>query len=335
MNHLIAALWFGWLSIGQLPSSFEEHLDSIIKDLESKDVEDRRGAARYFQFMVTSHSAVKPEPKKAIPALLKALNDVDPEVRQCIASTFAWYGQDSKPAVPLLADLLSDKEVKVRRTAAGTLLHLGALSKGTLPALIEAKKDSDKFVRINSGAAVARLEEENEKALRFLLEFANDEDEEVRGAASKVFVYIGVRAIPILKDGLKDKNPVARAWTIGAFIAIMRKDSERAKFPADAIPLLINAINDENTHVATAAIYAVSQLGVEAKDAVPVIVKRFKDPDWQVRQYAIRHVVEFGPAAELAIPALKDALKDEHERVREEAERSLAAIEKAKKAKTP
>jgi HEAT repeat protein len=335
MNHLIAALWLGCVSIGQFPSSYEEGLNDSIKSLESKNVEDRRSAARYFQFMATVRGAVKPEPRKVIPALLKALKDPDAEVRQSIASTFARYGQDSKPAVPLLADLLSDKEVNVRSAAAETLLQLGPLSKKALPALIEAKKDSDKIVRIYSGAAVARLEEENEKALRFLLEFSNDEDKEVQRVSSKVFVHIGVRAIPILKDGLKDKSPVVRAWTIGAFIAVMQKNSERAKFPADAIPPLINAINDENNYVAECAIYAVSQLGFEAKDAVPVIVKRFKDPDWQVRQYAIRHVVEFGPAAELAIPALKDALKDEHECVREAAERSLAAIEKAKKAKTP
>jgi HEAT repeat protein len=186
-----------------------------------------------------------------------------------------------------------------------------------------------------AGTSVAGLGEDNEKALRFLLEFSTDKDEVVRNAAASAFVYIGVRAIPILKDGLKDKSPVVRAWTIGAFTAIMRKDSERAKFPADAILLLTNAINDESEDVATSAIYAVSQLGFEAREAIPVIVKRFKDPDWQVRQYAIRHVEEFGPASELAIPALKDALKDEHGSVREAAQRALAAIEKAKKAKTP
>jgi HEAT repeat protein len=325
MNHTIAVIFFGCLCIGQLPPPRDltsTTLDRTIKRLESRDVQVRRSAACYLLFM---------KPPKAIPALLKALSDADAVVRRDAANTFASFGEASKPAIPLLANLLGDKELKVRRAAAGALLELGQLSKEALPALTKASKDDDKLVRIYAGTAVAVLEENREKALRFLLDFATDRDEVVKGEAASAFVYIGVRAISILRDGLKDKSPVVRAWTIGALTAIMQKNSEKAKFPRDAIPLLINAINDENDHVAECAIYAASILGFEAKEAIPAIVKRFKDPDWQLRQYAIMHIERFGHASELAIPALKDALKDEHERVRVAAERALAAIEKAKR----
>jgi HEAT repeat protein len=261
----------------------------------------------------------------------QSIGDPDRQVRQTAANTLSRFTVAAKPAVPLLADLLRDKEVKVRRAAAGALLTLGAVSKEALPALMKAMKDSDKLVRIWAATAVAGLGEDYDKVSRLLLEFSTDSDKDVRSEAAGVFAYMGARAIPILKDGLKSKSPLVRAWTVRAFIAIMRKDSERARFPSDTITLLINAIGDENKKVATSAIYAVSRLGFRAKDAVPALIKRFKDPDWQCRVYAVMHVEEFGPASELAIPALKDALKDENASVREAAKRALAAIHKAMK----
>jgi HEAT repeat protein len=155
-----------------------------------------------------------------------------------------------------------------------------------------------------------------------------------------VFSDIGVRAIPVLKDGLKDKNPRVRSWTIVSILHTRKNIKEDPKFPLDVIPLLIKAIDDENREVALSAMYAVSVLGVRAKDAIPAIVKRFKDPDDGVRRYAIGLTDRFGPASEAAIPALKEALKDEEESVQLEAKRALAAIEsaaieRAKKATTP
>jgi HEAT repeat protein len=311
-------------------TSVVDDADYLIAGLESKDAEERRVAASAFEFLCSSRGAIVPGPEKAIPALTKALGDADPEVRRDVAHVLGWYGKHSKPAVKALATLLSDKVVAVRRAGAGALLTLGPLSQEVLPVLIKAKDDTDKYVRIYAGTAVVGLGKDNEKDLQFLFDFAADKDKEVRDAAAGVFSDIGVRAVPILKPGLKDKNPVVRAWTILAMIQTWKKVTEKPKFPTDAIPLLIAAIGDEDGDVAHNAICAVSELGAVAKDAVPALIKRFEDPDWGTRWSAMYHVKEFGPDAEAAIPALKKAsLNDIVEHGRITAQRSLAAIEAA------
>ncbi len=274
--------------------------------------------------------------KELSAALVKALNDPDAKVRQSTADLFAMINEVPKPAIPVLAGLVrEDKKIAVRRSAAQALLKAGPAAKETLPVLKEAKKDKDGLLRVYAGAAVARIEDTDEDAVRFLLQFAAHKDAAVYGAVIDVFSAIGVRAIPVLKDGLKDKDPEVRHWTIAAINSTRKNVIEDRKFPLDVIPLLINAIDDEKPDVARSAIYAVSEIGPRAKAAIPVIVKRFKDPDWHVRVYAIDLVTHFGPASEEAIPARKEALKDVEEPVRYSAKLALAAIERAKKAKTP
>jgi HEAT repeat protein len=315
-----------------------ENEADAIKALKSDDVETRRRGATCLQFLYRYPLPDGASPaKEVIAALLKALCDPDEEVRLKSIHTFANFGEASRPAVPLMADLLVNKGQagKVRQAAARTLLELGPVSKESLSALKKAMNDSDKVVQIYAATAVAGLERDNQQVLQFLLAFSTDKDKEVRWASSSAFGNVGVRVIPLLKDGLKDNGPVVRDWTVRAFLAIIKKLPEQEQFPADAIPLLINAIHDEDTEVALRAIDAVSQLGSQAKEAIPTIAKRFKDPEWQVREYAIRHVPEFGPAAESAIPALTEAMKDQQEHVRVAAKRAIEAIEEAKKAKMP
>jgi HEAT repeat protein len=338
MNNLILALCCAGLFIGQPDKSPPDYFAEYIKSLQSKDVKERRSAVASLQLLY--HKGGEPT-KELSEALVKALNDPDAKVRQHTAALFSMFIEVPKPAISVLASLVrDDKKINVRRAAANALFHAGSTAKEVLPILKEAKKDKDGKVRVYAGAAVARIEDTDEEALRFLLQYSTDKDEEVQGEARRVFSDLGVRAIPVLKDGLKDKNPEIRSWTITAIRSTRQKVTEDAKFPLDVIPLLIKAIDDVDNEVVCTAIYTVSDIGPRAKDAIPAIVKRFKDPSWTVRTYAIRHIDQFGPASESAIPALKEALKDEEESVRLTAKRALAAIElaaieRAKKATTP
>ena len=273
--------------------SAEKTISDAVKHLESNDVEVRRDATFTLSFIKAS---------RTIPALLKALHDPDAEVRVNAANAFNFhtinasesFREASKPAIPVLAELLSDKEESVRRSASGALFSLGSLSHQCLPALKKVMNDNNQFVRIYSRAAVVRLSagKDGDEALRSILEFARVDDKEVRSAAQRVFTYLGIQAIPFLKDGLKDKSPMIREWTVGSFASVMMNETERDKFPAEAIHQLTDAINDDNTEVATSAMYAVSLLGPAAKDAIPAIVKRFNDADWQIRVYAISRTAD-------------------------------------------
>lgn len=322
MSYLIIAVWCGSLLAGQPEKPQPDYFAKTLKSLQSEDAKKRRNALEALQ--LTFHNGGEPT-KELSEALVKALNDPDAKVRRLSADLFAMFTEVPKPAIPVLAGLVRDDKIKIRRSAAEALLRAGPAAKEALPILKEAKKHKDAMLRLYAGAAVARIEDTDD-ALRFLLQFSTHKDEDIRGEARRLFSNIGVRAIPVLKDGLKDKNPEVRSWTILAILSTRQNSKEDPKFPLDVIPLLIKAIDDENREVVLTAIYAVSDLGVRAKDAIPAIIKRFKDPDDGVRAYAIGLIDRFGPASEAAIPALKEALKDEEESVRIAAKRALAAI---------
>lgn len=61
-------------------------------------------------------------------------------------------------------------------------------------------------------------------------------------------------------------------------------------------------------------------------DAVPVLVQALDDEDFSVRAAASRALGEIGPAASAALPALVNAMDDENTAVRKAAERALGQV---------
>ncbi len=73
----------------------------------------------------------------AVPRLIEALNDRDPQVRAYSARALAVVGPLAAPAVPHLQRLLKDSDEDVRRNAARALGQIGAAAKDAIPDLIE------------------------------------------------------------------------------------------------------------------------------------------------------------------------------------------------------
>jgi HEAT repeat protein len=83
----------------------------------------------------TALARIGPE---AIPALVQALRDADPQVRSQAALALARMGPDASPAVPALMEALSDRDENVRRCAARALGQVGPSARAAIPALITA-----------------------------------------------------------------------------------------------------------------------------------------------------------------------------------------------------
>jgi HEAT repeat protein len=65
----------------------------------------------------------------------------------------------------------------------------------------------------------------------------------------------------------------------------------------------------------------------QAKDAVPALVEALEDPSAEVRRYAALTLISFGPAADAAIPALARATEDDDPGVRQLAAKALQRIQ--------
>ena len=68
------------------------------------------------------------------------------------------------------------------------------------------------------------------------------------------------------------------------------------------------------------------KIGPEAKEAVPVLIDALKDENIYVRRRAALVLVKIGPEAKAAVPALIDALKDKDKDVRSNAAEALGEI---------
>jgi hypothetical protein len=92
--------------------------------------------------------------KELAPALIKALNDSDDEVRQAAATGLENLGGD---ALPALIEALQAKDKSLRSGAALVLGKLGTEGQKAIPALIGALEDEDVEVRRQAARALAAV----------------------------------------------------------------------------------------------------------------------------------------------------------------------------------
>jgi HEAT repeat protein len=66
---------------------------------------------------------------------------------------------------------------------------------------------------------------------------------------------------------------------------------------------------------------------IDIKEAVPALIEALNDSDYEVRIWSMAALGSLGPAAKEALPALKQATKDKDEGIRGSAKAGIAQIE--------
>jgi HEAT repeat protein len=104
-----------------------ETISTNLRNLKSKNADVRVQAA---QCLRNNSSPGSPDydreqTRKAIPALMEALKDTDPSVRQEAAFALGNIPRDMRVAVPALIDALRDKDDSVRKNAIQSLGSIG------------------------------------------------------------------------------------------------------------------------------------------------------------------------------------------------------------------
>jgi HEAT repeat protein len=198
------------------------------------------------------------DPEKLIPALVRGLKDPDPHIQDSCAAAI---GTLNRAAVPTLIALLRDKDASLRLRSAGILCHLGMSGQRhpeVLLPLANALKDPDKKVR----AQVA-------ETLRWTVW-----PEQVKKIDGKVL-------IPLLVDGLKD--PDIAYGCAGSLSQLDRL----------AVPFLIEALKGKDATKRVGAALTLMEMGRQDNrhaDAVPVLMEALNDPDKKMRAAAARAI---------------------------------------------
>jgi HEAT repeat protein len=195
-------------------------------------------------------------------------------------------------AIPGLIEALQDKqaEIEIRSGAAYALSRIGKEAKAAIPALTVALQEEDKLVKYNAAIALSRLSTvETSKDWTY---YTYDSLELLEGAEAK----------------LKSDNARVRFNTA---IALTHASDK----PQNLVPILIEALQDEDPWIRSNAAEALGYIGEDAYTAVPVLMVALqnKDEDPSVRSNAAQALGYIGEKAETAIPDLIAASKDEHE----------------------
>ena len=85
---------------------------------------------------------------QAVPALVEALHDPKPRVRELAALALARMGPEAETSVPELIMALQDSDLEVQRSAARALGQIGPEANQAIPALLETiRHEADLGVR--------------------------------------------------------------------------------------------------------------------------------------------------------------------------------------------
>jgi HEAT repeat protein len=303
--------------------------------------------SRDYETALQARNALKGIGQPAVPDLIRALSNENPQVRSEAASVLGLIGKDARPATePLMRMATADVE-SARFNAVQSLGKIGPVAQPAVPLLIgllESADDSSTTTIVRTLGAIdvgvgpvmsAWLESgEEEKRRRAtavlaasdsglsrLIQALASNDEAISGAAVEGLASAGARAIPSLLRASVDENHVVRALALRALSKIEPK-------PEETLPFVIRALNDPHIQVRNEAMDAL----VRFKDkAVPSVSELLVSPDVELRKAGCLVLGNIGQPAVSAIPLLRDRAGDSDLDVRAIAAYAVLAIERETK----
>lgn len=245
---------------------------------------------------------------EGVPHLAGLLDAKDGDVRKLAVETLLYNGpEDADRVAAKLLDLARrDPDVAIRAAAVHSYCRLGTSS---IPALVELFREE----RVDPvrAAAIQALSLHKEEVAFLTPDFIaalKDDNPEVRRAAAQAFYWMttsGKRAIPALTAALGDKDAQVRGQAIYT-LGVLTPESE---------PGIIAGIKSDDRRVREMALHTFWQAGLKDKAALPWLIQALKeDGQPNVRHNAIYAVANLGADARDAIPAL-EAITDPAMRV--------------------
>lgn len=241
----------------------------------------------------------------------------------------------SPESVPALIDALRDEEIEVRGEVVLALGMIGPEARAAVPILNQMLQYDGLMLHEKVVEALIAI---GFPPVTSAIEQLQSEDEDSQDAAARALVRVGAPAVPALIAVIKDadsdlcmraalvlqliKDPNA----VPLLIEALKDDEAYIRVPAadaltsigaPAMPALIDALKHENDLVGLKAVEILGAMGNPS--AVPALIQNLMDPRsarYLHREKVFRALEE---VREVALPALLEALKDSkslfHERL--------------------
>jgi HEAT repeat protein len=261
-------------------------------------------------------------------ALIEAIKERSPVVRQSAAAALEVLGRDTGAALSALRSALQDPDVWVRGTAVGALVEVACRDGKPHPELYSdvrrGMQTEDEHVRQMAIYAISKLETKSPGLIRKLL---GDDDPRVRRCVVELmwrFTPQPPYSATDLAACLRDPDTRVRIGAIRALGSFISPGLAKGRglvrigplgrsghdSVAPAVPALIAALDDPNEQVRLGAATVLGIQAAQAEDAIGPLEKRLRDPSADVRT-----------AAGDALKWIRDGLARVHQEVAAESDR--------------
>jgi HEAT repeat protein len=301
---------------------------------------------------LTAQFAIVRLGRAAVPGLVEALKDSDPNVRATAGDTLRMLGVKAREAVPaLLAALVAEQDDGPIRAMVSALTAIGldasmipalsaALGRGPLsayaaadalagigeasvPALLEIAKTAGMGTEGHYAIdALGRIGPSAASAVPTLIEFLQAERSLHRPAAAEALGRMGsaaAPALPALVAGVRSDREYVRTACVKALTAL-------GPVAAPALPDLLALAGDDSQDVQIPALLAIVATRTRSPEAFALLVKILQSTDPDDRVAVVGAVPELAPTPEGALDALALAAEDVEPRVREASIRAAARV---------
>jgi HEAT repeat protein len=291
----------------------------LVRALQDESPEVRAAAASALRSFGT-------ELDREIPTLIVMIERDETKVREACAAALA-AAWPTRALIPALIGSLKSRDPEVRFHAAQLLGRIGPEARDAIPALIAVLNEplGDEYPTWDPARGAARALGRmgpNQEAIAALVEVISPKKVEpllagfrrpvdVGLPAFDVRLLVGAMRIMAAMDGLGDIGPAAVA-AVPALIA--------------AYPKALEVRHTMAEKVIPAALARIAANSAMAADAVAVLIRALDSADDHFRLGAVEALGDFGADAAAAIPRLR-ALKEGRTFVSGAAAKSLAAIE--------
>jgi HEAT repeat protein len=210
--------------------------------LESKNCNDpawKHSEVQYYAIASLSRqlaslgrpTALAQEARQALPALVKAAEDDDPDLRLSAVKVLGQIQGEPVLTLPALCSALrDDKDRDVRWAAALALGEYGEVAAPVVPELIGALADDDVQVRVGAATALGKIGPKAITALPALIRALDDRYEQLQQCAKGALVKIGWKPDP---SDPKDVAILASpCWTVKEKNDLLRPPPLRPAVPA-------------------------------------------------------------------------------------------------------
>jgi len=220
-----------------------------------------------------------------VPALIGALDDTDPKVREKALGLLGSIGPGAKAAVPRLVALAEDAKAtdEDRIYVAHVLSCIGDDASTSIPCLFKLVKSKNmrlaNFAIKALGAVGKKHDAEVVPVLLSLLKSHENLDIQANAAAALGMINKQPAiAVPAIVDLLRKHKSFQEKGKDDPRVCILLGLGKFGRHAKPAVPILIELLNDPREEkVWSYIIWALTDIGPEAKEAVPALLKLKED----------------------------------------------------------